>query len=288
MSLLLDPLSTQVPIVDEKGCPTPQFARLLQQLSLSAELQENADGSIGLADNGVTNAMLADMTTQTIKARKSALTGDPEDCTLTEVIDFVGGAAQGDILYRSATAWDNLAAGTSGQFLKTQGSGANPIWANAGISAGTSFPGSPSDNDLFYRTDRDVLYFYDNAGTRWLSVCEYFAHSGLIGDNVASTTTTMPNPWNGTYETYLEELVLTSQMVATGTWSIQAFRFNGATFNSLASAFSTAGDAANTQITRKSTLNIVLSNAEEGFQVNWTRTGGTLRGGISLRYRLVG
>lgn len=40
--------------------------------------------------------------------------------------------AHGDILYRDAGNWAVLAAGTSGQFLKTQGSGAAPTWANAG------------------------------------------------------------------------------------------------------------------------------------------------------------
>ena len=40
---------------------------------------------------------------------------------------------QGDILYRDGSGLQRLAAGTSGQFLKTQGSGANPVWAdNAG------------------------------------------------------------------------------------------------------------------------------------------------------------
>jgi len=37
---------------------------------------------------------------------------------------------QGDILYRDGSGLAKLAAGTSGQFLKTQGSGANPTWAN--------------------------------------------------------------------------------------------------------------------------------------------------------------
>jgi len=36
--------------------------------------------------------------------------------------------AQGDILYRNASAWTLLAAGTSGQFLKTLGAAANPTW----------------------------------------------------------------------------------------------------------------------------------------------------------------
>lgn len=37
--------------------------------------------------------------------------------------------AQGDIAYFDGTSWTRLGAGTSGYFLKTQGAGANPIWA---------------------------------------------------------------------------------------------------------------------------------------------------------------
>jgi hypothetical protein len=35
---------------------------------------------------------------------------------------------QGDILYRDGSGLARLGAGTSGQFLKTQGTGANPVW----------------------------------------------------------------------------------------------------------------------------------------------------------------
>lgn len=40
--------------------------------------------------------------------------------------------AQGDILYRGASTWERLAASTAGLFLKTQGAGANPVWAAPG------------------------------------------------------------------------------------------------------------------------------------------------------------
>jgi hypothetical protein len=39
---------------------------------------------------------------------------------------------QGDILYHDGASWTQLAAGTSGQFLQTQGAGADPQWASAG------------------------------------------------------------------------------------------------------------------------------------------------------------
>lgn len=40
--------------------------------------------------------------------------------------------AQGDILYCDGTYWLRLAAGTNGQYLQTQGAGANPQWATPG------------------------------------------------------------------------------------------------------------------------------------------------------------
>ena len=39
---------------------------------------------------------------------------------------------QGDILYRDGSGLQRLGAGTSGQYLKTQGSSANPVWGDAG------------------------------------------------------------------------------------------------------------------------------------------------------------
>ena len=56
--------------------------------------------------------------------------------------------AQGALLVRGASSWARLPAGTSGQFLKTQGAGADVTWASAGggwefvstlTASGTSF-----------------------------------------------------------------------------------------------------------------------------------------------------
>jgi len=41
-------------------------------------------------------------------------------------------ARQGDILIRTASGWDRLPAGTSGEFLQTQGANKNPVWAESG------------------------------------------------------------------------------------------------------------------------------------------------------------
>lgn len=44
-------------------------------------------------------------------------------------------AAQGDLAYYNGSTWVNLAPGTSGQFLKTQGAAANPIWADTSAAS---------------------------------------------------------------------------------------------------------------------------------------------------------
>src|SRR6185369_334887 len=66
-----------------------------------------------------------------------------------DVLDFIGSAAQGDILYRGSSGWARLAAGTSGQFLKTLGAGANPAWASATSTPWDFAPPAAADFTLF-------------------------------------------------------------------------------------------------------------------------------------------
>lgn len=42
----------------------------------------------------------------------------------------IASEAQGDVLYFDGTNWVRLAPGTAGQFLKTQGAAANPLWGD--------------------------------------------------------------------------------------------------------------------------------------------------------------
>src|SRR5688572_5436692 len=97
-----------------------------QEKIIHARLEAEFDG----IDSGL-STVAADLTTlegrtsasatQRIFARKTAGAGAYEECTLSEVLDFIGSAAQGDILYRGAAGWARLAAGTSGKFLQTKG-----------------------------------------------------------------------------------------------------------------------------------------------------------------------
>jgi hypothetical protein len=64
-----------------------------------------------------------------ILARDSGA-GAGQERTISQVLDYLGGAAQGDVIYRGASDWNNLAAGVSGQFLQTLGNAADPVWAD--------------------------------------------------------------------------------------------------------------------------------------------------------------
>jgi len=114
-----------------------------QTITLTGDVTGSGTGSFAatIASSAVTNAKLANMTASTIKARVTGSTGAPEDATLSQVLDLVGSAAQGDILYRGASTWTRLGAGTSGQYLQTQGAAANPQWAT--VSGG----GSAADDE---------------------------------------------------------------------------------------------------------------------------------------------
>ena len=117
----------------------------------------SGSGATWTIDAGaVTYAKMQDVSaTSRILGRKTAAAGDVEECTLSEILDFIGSAAQGDILYRGAAGWARLAAGTSGHFLQTQGAGANPQWAAGSGGASTTqtgeqiagFIASPSNKD---------------------------------------------------------------------------------------------------------------------------------------------
>ena len=64
---------------------------------------------------------------------------------------------QGDILYRDGSGLQRLAAGTSGQFLKTQGSGANPVWADSNSIVASSY-GSSSLSNGYEKNANGIIY----------------------------------------------------------------------------------------------------------------------------------
>jgi hypothetical protein len=89
------------------------------------------------ADTIITYAKLQNISaTQRLLGRNTAGAGVTEEVTLSQLLDWIGSAAQGDILYRGAATWARLAAGTAGLPLITKGAGQNPAW-EASYATGT-------------------------------------------------------------------------------------------------------------------------------------------------------
>lgn len=103
----------------------------------------------GITNDAVTYAKMQNIsTTSRVLGRATAGAGDTEELTLTQVLDFIGSAAQGDILYRGAASWERLPAGTSTQFLKSGGAAANPSWSTPSGSGDFVGPASSTDNAI--------------------------------------------------------------------------------------------------------------------------------------------
>lgn len=122
----------------------------------------------GLAGN-IALSKLASQSNNTIVSNISGGAASPSANSVTSVLDTIG-STQGMILYRGASAWSALATGTSGQFLKTQGAGANPVWAAAsGGGGGGSLKWLEEDNSpLFTVANHMEIYQYQAALGQYL------------------------------------------------------------------------------------------------------------------------
>lgn len=89
--------------------------------------QEVADRDAAIAAAAYTPAAVAD---GTIQSNISGASAAPAANSISAVLDDLLGTTRGSIAYRNATVWTPLAPGTAGQYLKTNGAGADPAWAD--------------------------------------------------------------------------------------------------------------------------------------------------------------
>ena len=106
----------------------------------SSEWINQTPTEAGLLSNSLTSANILVGNGSNV-ATGVSLSGDATitNAGVLSVSDLtISSEAQGDILYFNGSNWVRLGAGTSGHFLKTQGTGANPVWASAGGGAHTT------------------------------------------------------------------------------------------------------------------------------------------------------
>lgn len=218
MSIFQDvpPLDWQTPIVDPAtGRPTAQFALLWQRLfqngdfvnEAAAEAADDAasalSGLAAKADKGAVGSSGLTMATSRLLGRTTASTGAVEELTLSQALDLIGSAAQGDILYRGSSGWARLAAGTNGHFLKTLGAGSDPAWASAAgggdplffyaVSTGTSASSSSfATKGMVYDTIDEieisaVRVQFHSTGTYIVQICSVSGTSVVASLGVSNS-----------------------------------------------------------------------------------------------------
>lgn len=111
--------STGGNIIISSGTGTSEYGALY--------LQTGGTNRLGISGPGVVN--IPNLTaSQYVKTDGSKNLVSSSTVTIGDLT--VGSQAQGDIIYYNGSSWTRLGAGTSGQVLKTNGTGANPSWGS--------------------------------------------------------------------------------------------------------------------------------------------------------------
>lgn len=103
--------------------------------TMASRFEINSAGAIGIAGANYGSA------NQVLLSGGSGAT--PSWSNVNGSVITIPSQAQGDILYRNATEWTRLPAGTNGQLLRTNGAAADPSWQSVPVrSASQNFSGT--------------------------------------------------------------------------------------------------------------------------------------------------
>jgi len=174
-----------------------------------------------------------------------------------------------------------------GKIIKSDGSG-NTIWSNV-IESGTTFPSNPNGGDLYYRTDVNAIFHYDDSRSKWFTVKTLLYSCGrnsiqkntsaymYVGDAVQSSTNGFIMTHNGTI---LSATVDNTNIM--GTPRNIEFRVNNSTTNKITltiptSSKSTTTITANQDFSSGDTIQVIgianggtdLSNVITTFEIGW-------------------
>lgn len=162
-------------------------------------------------------------------------------------------------------------------------------------TSGTSFPGSPTTGQRFFRTDRGIEYYWD--GTRWLSTQLFslpISTQDAVNPLSASSQHRVANPHWNRYAIYVER-VMTQTYLTSGTTASNYFTVNfghstaAAAGDALGSNISSQSITQNSWTGGESNANEVVPSTANMLFANIVETG-TATGYVlaTAEYRLVG
>lgn len=143
----LQPLDEKFAIVGSDGRPTLYFIQWAQQRQI------DITGAITAEQfNELLLAYLAAHMLQEGSGIQITPSGNLSDsptiaADVQEILDQIS-TTRGAVIYRGLLGWAALAPGAAGNFLKTNGAGADPAWAAAGGGGGYGFEATPTIPDV--------------------------------------------------------------------------------------------------------------------------------------------
>jgi hypothetical protein len=185
-----------------------------------------------------------------VLANVSGGVATPSATTITNLLDALIGSTRGTIIYRTNSGWVGLAAGTSGQYLKTAGTSGDPSWStNQGDKLSITSPAA--QDTLYYNSSsgkfenvrpkyivsafapglatasqKVLMHVFSKAVTIPANLGAYLGHTTkAIGSAVASGSTvyTLSKALAGTPTSFSNVATITfSAGSLTGTMSVQA------------------------------------------------------------------
>lgn len=124
----VDPLNYAAAITDPKTGNPSQYFQRQWELMIRFIGVTNA----GLGPSGVTagayGPTVSKFTIPQFVVNTNGVITEASEETLAALLDGAFGSTEGDLLYRGATSWAALAAGTAGNVLQTNGPAAAPTW----------------------------------------------------------------------------------------------------------------------------------------------------------------
>jgi hypothetical protein len=163
------------------------------------------------------------------------------------------------------------------------------------ISAATSFPTTPLDGQLVFRTDRFLLYAYNvAAGNLWLTINEY---SALLAREETLSTSPVATPQTrlrDNYDVFVTRVSLSSQVAGTNNglnfWTLEAKLVNVAGSATTTVYTTTTAADANNRVDKSGAPSVLTSANDAAATLVATKTGtpGNVTCYGTLFYRLIG
>lgn len=156
-----------------------------------------------------------------------------------------------------------------------------------GISSGTSNPGSPSNGDLFFRSDLDLFIRYRSSGTRWVCTCPHvqnIAHQDQLTPATVTHSFRAAFPYPITTDMLVESVAVTC-LVNTTLSGSQYWTFampNGTTLTTISLAANTLLKLGN-----QTQLVVALSSGWADCTATKVSTPGSVFYAASFSYRYI-